>query len=768
MLAIALLGALASAPELQTVFGSFDKVHLDLAGLLFPAKSSQRVVLIGVDAKTVRELGISPIFERRTHAQLLDRLSGAASVTFDLLFPNSSPHADVFAQAVQRNGHVVLPLPSEMTGAQGKPLMPASSELCSGTAGVGQHLVTIGHYGAVSGIVPYLHIGARTYPHVALEAIRVAEASIPEGDPHRYALPRALSVGNQMTESLMLMLPKRSQIQRYSYVDMLKGRVPPAVLSGKLVFVGHSVLDTGAFKLSSLNLETVPQAELDALIAESLPDGGLIQQFSPWLFTTVYVVLALAILAICALTPGRRMHWFALAWGVGVLLMSTALLGAFRIWVPVGALVACGMVIYGVFASNRLDGTLRLLRTEIGELRQISSAVVPRDAAHAAQAAPDTSFGARDDIRAAMRQIRAWQSAYVNVINLLPYPIFLEQADRIVLCNDKASHLLTLGVPFRRRSGDAGEDVPAPITASAVQALAGRYRDEACEGGVEVEVDGAAHMLLCVAFEPDAEPGQRSTLICLVDISSVKEAVTHDRQVLRHMAHDLRNPLSTILSLLNERTAESVAGAPKQDDTIFIGELHRLANYSLRVAQDFMQLSRAEHLDAQSFSPVPLIDLLVESVDNISAAAEHKQIVLNGPQFDGDEVFVLANRNMLMRAVINLIDNAIKYSPPNTTITLTVRQEAGRHVSVGIADQGIGIPEDALPQLFAPFFQVNDCRAGHDGVGLGLPFVKTVVERHGGAIAVESAPGRGSTFRITLPVAKVELSESEGRSTAGF
>ena len=761
VLAIALLGAFASTPELQTVFGSFDKVHFDIAGWLFPGKSSQRVVLIGVDAKTVGALGVSPIFERRTHAQLLDRLAGAASVTFDLLFPNTTPHAFAFAQAVQRNGRVVLPLPSELQGDQGKPLMPASSELCSGIAGVGQHLVTIGHYGAVSGIVPYLYIGERTYPHVALEAIRVAEASIPEGDPHRYTLPRALSVGNQMTESLMLMLPKRSQIQRYSYVDVLQGRVPPEVMSGKLVFVGHSVLETGAFKLSSLNLDTVPQAELDALIAEALLDGGVIQELSPWFFTAIYVALALAILAICALTPGRRMHWFALAWGAFVLLASTGLLGVFRIWVPVGALVACGMAIYGVFASSRLDGTLRLLRAEIGELRQISSAVVLRETASSTRAEPNELRGARNDIRAAMQQIRSWQTAYVKVINLLPYPIFLEQAGQIVLCNDKASNLLAFGAPFHRRAGETGAAAAAPITTAAVQALADEHRDEAGEGGVEVEVNGAPHMLLCVSFEPDAEAGQRSTLICLVDISSVKEAVTHDRQVLRHMAHDLRNPLSTILSLLDERNAASAAGAPKQDDKKFIGELHRLADYSLRVAQDFMQLSRAEHLDAQGFSPVPLVDLLVESVDNIASAAEQKGIELDGPLFDGDEVFVLANRNMLMRAVINLIDNAIKYSPAHSRITVAVAREAGDRVAVDIADEGIGIPEGALPQLFDPFFQVDDHRAGRDGVGLGLPFVKTVVERHGGAIAVVSTVGQGSTFRISLPVTNVELGESE-------
>jgi CHASE2 domain-containing sensor protein/nitrogen-specific signal transduction histidine kinase len=762
VLAVVLLSALAATPASQTLFGSFDKVQFDLAGALFPAGSSRKVVVVSVDAKTVHELGVERIFQRQTHAGLIDRLAGASSITFDELFPVPGPDGFPFAQAIQRNGRVVLPIPSDKTGAGGELLMPTSAELCTAVAGVGHHEITIGPYGAVTGIVPYRLIGRQIYRHVALEAIRVAQASISDGDLRCRVFPQALSVGHRTTGSLMLLLSGIAPIQRYAYVDVLMGRVPPAAFSGKLVFVGHSVYDTGAFKLSSLNPDTVPRAELDAAIAESLLDGNVIGALPAWCFMGVYAALAAAMLSICARTPGRRMHWFALAWGVGVLLLSTALLGAFRIWAPAGALLACGLLIYGVFASSRLDGTLRLLRAEIGELRRISSAVVFQDEAAPAPAATDTVLGVRNDIQAAMHQIRSWQAAYVNVINLLPYPIFLEQDGRIVLCNDKASRLLERNALFRRGRGEGGgggaDAQAAPITIAAVQQFAAQHRSEAVEGGVEIELNGASHMLLCVSFEQDAERGKVSTLICLVDISGVKEAVTHDRQVLRHMAHDIRNPLTTIVAMLEgERVKEMEVGNERVEK--FVGELRRLVDYSLGVAQDFLQLARAERLNVEDFAPVPLADLVYETVDNLAAFAEQQSIELTSAGLDGEEVFVLANRDMLMRSLVNIVDNAIKYSPPRTTIRVTLVRAgvAAGHAVVAVSDEGRGIPEEALPHLFEPFFQVGGGSPARSGVGLGLPFVQTVIERHGGTVDVVSRVGHGSTFRLTLPVTPVEL-----------
>lgn len=109
---------------------------------------------------------------------------------------------------------------------------------------------------------------------------------------------------------------------------------------------------------------------------------------------------------------------------------------------------------------------------------------------------------------------------------------------------------------------------------------------------------------------------------------------------------------------------------------------------------------------------------------------------------------------MLLRALTNLLDNAIKYSDEGTVVDVWITSDE-RHVSIAVADNGIGIPAEAMPRLFEPFFQVDGTyRDASGGVGLGLPFVKTVVERHGGSIDVTSAPRQGSRFTVHLPMTR--------------
>nr|WP_269768142.1 sensor histidine kinase [Burkholderia ubonensis] len=104
-----------------------------------------------------------------------------------------------------------------------------------------------------------------------------------------------------------------------------------------------------------------------------------------------------------------------------------------------------------------------------------------------------------------------------------------------------------------------------------------------------------------------------------------------------------------------------------------------------------------------------------------------------------------------MRALTNLLDNAIKYSDDGTAVDVWIDAD-DRQVAVSVQDQGIGIPAAAMPRLFEPFFQVDGTyRDASRGVGLGLPFVKAVSERHGGSIDVTSTPGQGSRFTVRLP-----------------
>jgi signal transduction histidine kinase len=114
---------------------------------------------------------------------------------------------------------------------------------------------------------------------------------------------------------------------------------------------------------------------------------------------------------------------------------------------------------------------------------------------------------------------------------------------------------------------------------------------------------------------------------------------------------------------------------------------------------------------------------------------------------------VEGDRARIKQVVVNLLDNAIKYTPPGGTITLNVRAQGGNAV-LEVADTGMGIPADALAHIFERFFRVDKARSRDaGGAGLGLAIVKSICAAHGGSVEVESAEGKGSRFRVELPLA---------------
>ncbi|WP_175675303.1 ATP-binding protein [Burkholderia ambifaria] len=736
---VALLAALSCTPAAETLLSPIDRLYWNLVATRVDHGARDDVVVVSIDKKTIAELGGGASYARTSHAQVLDRLGGASSVVLDMTMFGSTPGDDTLAAAITRQGRVVLPAHVSPESTRADTVLLPARQLRGAAAAVGQRSVVLGSDHLVQGIVPYVRADNSDdeFPHVALQAIRVAGASLPAGDVRLQVQDHVSKMGRVAAHSLALFLPARFDLDRYSYVDVLKGRIPESAWRGRIVFIGDTMSDlSGVYDLSTSEDGRLRRVEVDAMVTQALLDGHILWREPVAVQVVVSIAVATGMLLICMLVPGWRMYAFAIGGLAMFVAVELVLLVRWSCWTPLGPLLAVCVLIFAVCGWRRAGSVRTFLLNEYGMLRGLAGQHAFIGLPHVAGV--DAAMPTTDEVEIAMQSIRAWQTAYVDMIETLPYPIFVEQHGKLLMCNARGRAML--------QTLDADGDAAA----GRVLAIArGEVLTAKATGKIhsaELVLNGRTQMMMVTPFGDGDRHSSTASMICLVDIHNIKAAVENDRLTLRHMAHDLRNPLSTVLSLLEAHNQAD--GATDED---FLADLHKLVDYSLRVAQDFTQLSRAEHLDTRAYVPVSANDLAAEAVDQIWHSANGKRIRVEGPHYDGDDVFVLGNRDMLLRALTNLLDNAIKYSAEETAVDVWIDAD-DRQVSVAVQDQGCGIPADAMPRLFEPFFQVDGTyRDASRGVGLGLPFVKAVIERHGGSVDVTSTPGQGSRFTVRLP-----------------
>jgi two-component system, OmpR family, phosphate regulon sensor histidine kinase PhoR len=234
------------------------------------------------------------------------------------------------------------------------------------------------------------------------------------------------------------------------------------------------------------------------------------------------------------------------------------------------------------------------------------------------------------------------------------------------------------------------------------------------------------------------------------DVTRQKEHDQLKSDMISLMSHELRTPLTSINGfselLVND---ESLPEHLREFVTIISNEAQRLS----RMINTFLAVTRLERKDKQEVLKIPLRvnDVVREIVTNLQPVARKKRIRLVEQPAQRIPP-VAADKSLISQAVRNLVNNAIKYSPERTTVTVSTTLEA-EAVRVCVEDRGYGIPPEAIDRVWEKFYRVE--REGFDkdeeSTGLGLSFVREVVEQHGGSVGLQSEPGRGSKFSFTLP-----------------
>lgn len=357
------------------------------------------------------------------------------------------------------------------------------------------------------------------------------------------------------------------------------------------------------------------------------------------------------------------------------------------------------------------------------------------------------------------------QSTLSQSLAAIPAPMLICRGDGVVSQSNRAARALLVPearVPSLTVSsadllqGDRLFDLLALLkrvsivddTWDAATRLPARWK-EAASGEYTNSAGAIFRMQVARAGEDGADSAGERWIVVLHDLTRERQAERERAELFSFFSHDLRAPQVSILNLL-EMQASGDSSLATRDVSASIA---REARRALSMADSFMTMLEAQSTDYR-FDAVAIASVVMDALDAVWAHARKNGVTLR-ERLNDNEAFVMADGALLMRAIRNLLDNAIRHSPPGSCIDVCVTAHAdGAHgkpeVLLSVRDEGAGMDEAHLARVR----HAGHRRTGHGqshGWGLGLAVVNTVIARHGGWIDVHSRPGAGTQTLIGLP-----------------
>lgn len=235
----------------------------------------------------------------------------------------------------------------------------------------------------------------------------------------------------------------------------------------------------------------------------------------------------------------------------------------------------------------------------------------------------------------------------------------------------------------------------------------------------------------------------------LYDMTNIKRLEKLRSEFVANVSHELKTPLTAILS----STETLLAGAinDQEHNMEFLGKIKKHAQNLSALIDDILQLSKLEaKKESARFGEISLKNIILKAIETVSQKAEGKDIQINFSK-DNQDLHISGIEEYIYRALLNILDNAINYSPKGSYVAISTIKRDDK-IEISISDKGIGMPKDAIPHIFERFYRVDSGRSKDlGGTGLGLSIVKHIVDLHKGTIHVNSELGRGSAFTIILP-----------------
>jgi two-component system sensor histidine kinase SenX3 len=266
-----------------------------------------------------------------------------------------------------------------------------------------------------------------------------------------------------------------------------------------------------------------------------------------------------------------------------------------------------------------------------------------------------------------------------------------------------------------------------------------------------IEFYGPPKMVFVISARP--LPNGRSVAF-VEDISERRRVEQSRTDFVANISHELKTPVGALAvlaeTLVDETDLDTIARV--------VGRMLAESDRASRTIDDLMELSRIEVGAERSIEPVRVADVIRGAVDRVTELAAQREITISTlaaverAGLQTESLVVIGDRRQLVSAVGNLVENAVKYSEPGSSVQVRGRR-VGNWVEISVADQGVGIPQRDLDRVFERFYRVDRARRrSTGGTGLGLSIVRHVASNHGGEVSVTSVEGEGSTFVLRLPI----------------
>lgn len=269
---------------------------------------------------------------------------------------------------------------------------------------------------------------------------------------------------------------------------------------------------------------------------------------------------------------------------------------------------------------------------------------------------------------------------------------------------------------------------------------------KAAQNSIDDVLQNMRNELSQLGMEPVEELADTTTASSQSRIARLMLTMQHLRDLhksrndaLMFISHDIRTPLGAAILLLD-----------KFEQTKYTHRMQQLLERANMMAEGFIHASRAESADVNKFGVIDVVNLIQQVVDDLYELIHAKDLNIH-TNFPGECVLVRGDYGLLFRAISNVLMNAVNYSPKSGQVQLLLTTDS-KNLQLRVIDEGPGIPESKLPQLFKRFSRVEDECKSANGSGLGLYFVNITVKKHRGNVSVTNLDGCGAEFLITLPL----------------